>query len=131
MSGTRLIRISSRALGEQARVHVLVYPTLEEMRAAGQRFTGNEHPDTTGMCQAYCDADQVITLPVIRLAQGHLGVNIVAHEVHHAATALYGASLHRSGELADLSNANESFAHLYSDLLTHLVDALYRRGLWS
>ena len=131
MSGTRLIRISSRALGEQARVRVLVYPTLEEMRAAGTRFSGNDFSDTTGMCQAYCDADQVITLPVVRLAQGQLGVNIVSHEVHHAATALYGASLHRSGELADLSNANEPFAHLYSDLLTRLVDALYRHSIWS
>lgn len=131
MSGT-LIRLSSRALGRPARVRVYVYDRLDDMREAAERFNGNDNSDALGVTQAYYSADGTHCLPIVRLARGHLGTQIVSHEMHHAATALYGVSV---GEHArartHLNHFNEPFAHLYSDLLRRLVDRLYALGYYD
>ena len=130
--GSRLIRVSSRALGEQRRVIVRVYDTLDEMRAAGSRFNGNPLDNAVGITQAYCDPDGRVTVPIIRLSRGRLGTQIVSHEMHHAAAAIYGSTLPDDAPASDaLTHCNEPFAHLFSDLLRRLVDSLYRFGYYD
>lgn len=90
---SRRIRVSSRALGESRRVIVHVYDSVSEMRQAARSFNGLDTPDAVGVTQAYCTSDGLVTVPVIRLARDHLGTQIVSHEVHHAAAAIYGSTL--------------------------------------
>lgn len=133
MSRPRLIRVSSRALGHQVRVRVYVYDTLSEMRQAAHEFngaTGND--DTLGVTQAYYSADGSACLPIVRLARERLGSTVVSHEMHHAAAALYGASLGKYATARPhLTHYNEPFAHLFSDLYGSLVRALYRHGYYE
>ena len=124
---SRLIRVSSTATGQRRRVIVRIYDTVEQMRAAGVRFNGNPLDDAVGVTQAYCDKDKRVTVPIVRLARGQLGIQVVSHEMHHAATAIYGSTLPDDATLADvLTHHNEPFAHLYSDLMRKLVVSLYR-----
>lgn len=121
------IRVASSALGEREVVHVHVYETLAEMQAAGEAW----HPDVPdlsgalGVTQACEDNAGRATLVVVRLCVEHLTTEVIAHEMHHAATALYGAHVgDRISRRAHLHHVNEPFAHLYSDLLARLIDHL-------
>lgn len=128
----RQIRVSSRALGPRIYVHVYVYDTVAAMRTAGEAFNGNNQDGALGITQAWVDAGGRAGKVVVRLARGHLGTQIVAHEIHHAATALYGAQVSdRVSRVAHLNHYNEPFAHLYSDLLCRLVDRLYALGYYG
>lgn len=129
---TRLIRVSSRALGPRLGVRVYVYDTPGALRAAASGFNGNDHEDTLGATQAYTDREGRARVVVVRLTSAHLGTQIVSHEMHHAATALYGAHLDDDTPVRHvLTHYNEEFAHLFSDLMHHLVDALYRHGYYA
>lgn len=127
----RRIRVSS--YGHE--VTVWVYPTREAMIAAASRYNGSEHPDDTGgITQATTETETGRCRSVlIRLHEGNLGTEVVCHEMHHAATALYGATL--EGDQVDraevLSHYNEPFAYLYSDLLSRLVRRLYALGYYA
>lgn len=132
MRDARLIRLSSHALGRESRVRVYVYDDAAAMREAATRFNGNDHGDALGVVQAYRSADGTNCLPIVRLIRGHLGTQIVSHEMHHAATALYGASVNEHARArTHLTHFNEPFAHLYSDLLHRLVDRLYALGYYD
>lgn len=132
MATGRLITISSRALGERVHVSVYVYDTLAEMRRAGERYNGNELSDALAVTQARTDDDGRAGSVLVRLARGYLGTQVVVHEIHHAATALYGASVDDKIERGEhLNHYNEPFAHLQSDLTARLVDRLYQLGYYD
>lgn len=123
------VTVSSRALGPLLRVDCYVYETSENLRAAGQRWNGARlEGDTLGVCQAVTDDAGRTVSVLIRLARGHLSTHVVSHEMHHAATALYGA---HCGDDPSLTHHNEPFAYPYSDLLGDLVDRLYALGYYS
>lgn len=128
---SELIRISSRALGDRRRVIIRVYESLADMRRASMRFNGNVHTGSAATTQAYRDTEGVITVPVIRLARNRLTTQIVGHELHHAACAIYGSTLRDESVTDVLTHHNEPFAHLYSDLLRVTFRALYRHGYWG
>lgn len=138
--GARLIRISSRATGERRHVRVYIYDTIEEMRAAGERFNGGDLSTAGGVCQSY----QTIsidehgnetpkhTLLIVRLVKDRLGAAIICHELNHAATAIYGSTLDPEVRAVDvLDNANETLAYLHSDLTERLVNRLYDLGYYD
>lgn len=138
----RLIRISSRATGDRRFVRVYVYDTVEEMRAAAQRFSPNADgfANAGGVTQSYqihtINADGTSrlkqTLLIIRLVRDRLGTAPVCHEVNHAATAIYGSTLDPDVLAVDvLDNANETLAYLQSDLTRNLVDRLYALGYYD
>lgn len=123
--------VSSRALGERRRVAVKVYDTLAEMRTAAERYNGGDNADTLGVTQTRCDQDDRAVSVLVRLVRGYLGTQIVSHEMHHAATAWFGASLpDAAGVREHLNHHNEPFAHLFSDLMVRLVDRLYDLGYY-
>lgn len=139
----RLIRVSTRRTGERRTVRVWIYDTLEELRDAAQRFNPNTEPgwfdDALGVCQTYdvADAEGVVRLDptapmIVRLFRGELGVGVVSHELNHAATHIYGATLTPDVRAVDvLHNANETLAHLQSDLTRRLISRLWDLGYYS
>ncbi len=133
MTGTlKRITVSSRALGDQVKVTCYVYDTVDEMRRAATAYNGNDMDDALGVTQARTDQDGRTAGILIRLVRGHLSTQIVVHEMHHAATALYGASLPDSVKRLDhFTHCNEAFAHLQSDLTCRLVDRLYALGYYG
>jgi hypothetical protein len=130
---SRTIRISSRALGPRVYVTVKVYDTVAELRRASTAYNGSPHDDSLGCTQVTVDGpNQRTTSVIVRLASGHLGTQIVVHEMHHAATAWYGAHVgDRISRVAHLNHFNEPFAHLQSDLTCRLVDRLYELGYYE
>jgi len=117
-------------------VDVRVYETLADLRAAGRRFNGAEGlDDTVGLCQVsyHVRPDGTATVrPIVRLCRWRLSSQIVSHEMHHAVTAIYGSTLADDALASDvLTHHNETFAHLYSDMLSRLVDRLYDRGYYG
>lgn len=128
----RVITVSSRALGDRVKVTCYVYDTLAEMRRAADSYNGTDNTDTLGVTQARTNEEGRAVSVLIRLAHGHLGTQIVVHEIHHAATALYGATLpDKVDRLDHFTHCNEPFAHLQSDLTCRLVDRLYALGYYG
>ena len=124
-------RVGSSALGEREDVYVHVYDTRAEMVAAGEAFTPGDLTDSAGLTQAWTDQNERTVAVVVRLARGHLDTHIVAHELHHAATALYGAHVgDRISRRAHLNHYNEPMAHLFSDLLLGTTARLHALGLY-
>lgn len=128
----RRITVSSRALGPRLTVKVKVYDTVEELQAAAQAFNGNNQDGSIGSTQAWTDENGRAGSVTVRLCRPHLGTRVVSHEMHHAATALYGAHVgDRISSRAHLNHYNEPFAHLFSDLLHRLVNRLYALGYYD
>jgi hypothetical protein len=129
---SRTIRLSSRALGDLRRCIVHVYDTADEMCAAGARFNGNDLTGSAGITQSYHNANDRTAVPIVRLYRRMLGIRVVSHEMHHAATAIYGSTVPDDALARDvLTHHDEPFAYLYSDLLAHLVVSLYRFGYYE
>lgn len=130
---TRII-VTSWALGEPTRVHVVIHHTLDAMRRAADAFAGTpgQHAEALGVTHAWTDDTGRAGKVLVRLVCDYLGTRIVSHEMHHATTALYGARLgERISRAAHLNHHNEEFAYLYSDLLGDLVERLHARGYYD
>lgn len=125
------ITVESEALGVPRAALVTVYDTLRGLRCAATKFNhAGDNSETMGVTQLWAyDDDPTNVVPVIRLCRGHLGSRIVSHEVHHAATAIYGAFT--QADDPGLTHYNEPFAYLYSDLFAGLVDRLYEIGAYD
>ena len=124
------ITIESEALGVPRAMIVTVYDTLRGLRCAATKFNHvGGHSTTFGVTQLWSyDDEPTNVVPVVRLCRDYLGSRIVSHEVHHAATAIYGAFIGTSDPR--LTHYNEPFAYLYSDLFAKLVDTLYEMGAY-
>lgn len=119
----RRIRVASSALGEREVVYVHVYPDLASMQAAAEAWAGIDARGAEGVTQAIVNDDGRAQVVVVRLAATHLTHQIVSHEIHHAAVALYGAHIgDRVSRRAHLNHHNEPMAHLFSDLYGRLVE---------
>ena len=128
----RKIRIVSNALGETETVTVLVYDTVEQMRRAAAKFNDSDQSDSLAVTQAWVDGSHRAGRIVIRLAPGHLGTEVITHELHHARPAIYGAHVgDRISRVAHLNHYNEPFAHLFSDMARSLVDQLHKAGYYE
>lgn len=130
----RLIRLSSRALGDLVRVRVYIYDDADEMRRAAAAFTGDLgclDPEAQGFTQAWTTTDGRAGLCTMRLARDHLGVEVITHEMHHATAALYGATLPDTINAREiLSHFNEPFAYLHGELVRKLCSRLYSLGYY-
>ncbi len=110
----------------------MIYDTLVELQAAGQAYNGNDQTGVAGLTQSWGDAQGRSLGIIVRLARGRLSTQVVSHEIHHAATAIYGSTVgDRISRQAHLNHYNEPFAHLYSDLLSRLVNRLYELGYYG
>lgn len=131
----RLIRLSSRALGNESRVRVYVYDDADQMRRDAVRFSGDEDnadPRVQGVTHAWTDEDGRAALVTVRLSRAHLSTEHVVHEMHHASTALYGAGVPDEASAREhLTHFNEPFAYLHGQLVAKLVDRLHALGYYG
>lgn len=69
---------------------------------------------------------------VVRLVRGHLGTRVVTHEMNHAAAEVYARSIDLTSPAGEHFHvANETLAHIASDLTGSLVDRLYALGYYD
>lgn len=130
--------VSSRATGRRRTAVVFIYDTAEQMRTAATAFNGNPHSDSEAVTQAW-DArpghgDSLpAAMTLIRLHRGRINTEIVAHEVTHAAMAMYRVDqvLPFSRARVHFHNANEPFAYLLGELLARACNEIHRRGAWT
>lgn len=129
----RLIRLTSRALGEPARVRVYVYDDLHHLQADAVAFGGDESNwGAAGVTHAWVDGDKRTQLATVRLWRGQIGTEVIVHEMHHATTALYGATLpDQIDRVAVMNHYNEPFAYLHGELVRKLVDRLHALGYYD
>ena len=129
----RLIRLTSRALGDPVSVRVYVYDDLEHLRRDACAFSGDQaNANALGVTHAWTDEEQRAALCTIRLWRERIGTEVVVHEMHHASTALYGATLPDTVDrLEVLNHVNEPFAYLHGELVRKLVDRLYALGYYD
>lgn len=129
----RLIRLSSRALDEPCRVRVYVYDDLDHMRRDAIAFNGDEsNSDAMAVTQSWTDEHGRTSLITMRLWRGCIGTEVVTHEMNHASTALYGATLPDKVDRVEVFNHyNEPFAFLHGELTRKLVDRLYVLGYYA
>lgn len=113
-------------------VTVFVYDSVDEMRRAATRWNGQDHSSSWGTTSAYVDDEQRTVAIVIRLCRESLGAKVVAHELHHAAAAIYGSGLgDRVSRTAHFTHYNEAFAHLFSELVGKLNHRLWELGYYD
>ena len=128
----RSITVSSRALGPRLKVRVIVYDTQADMIRAGERYNGTDLTGSIGVTQARVDDRGRAVGVIVRLWRDRLGTVVVSHEMHHATTALYAATLpDRIQTRSVMHHHNEPFAYLYSDLLGRLVQRLHALGYYA
>lgn len=123
--------VKSAALGDEAVVEVNVYKSRKAMKKAAKKFYDYKPSrGVEGLCQTY-DIDGTI-YPIVRLHRKNLRSMVVSHELHHAATAIYGNHLTPGRKVKKvLHHANEPFAYLYSDLFSMTVDLLHAHGYYQ
>ena len=134
MEDKQRIRLSSKALGKVSRVNVYIYTDLKRMHRDAEKFSRTpvgEFSESVGICHARYGWNGHYDLPLIRLWSQRLGTTVISHEMHHAATCLYGAHLWRNAQYPRLDVSNEEFAYLYSDLLGRLAGRLYDLGYYN
>lgn len=91
------------------------------MRAAARRYNGVAVDDAEAVTQTTVDESGRAVLVIVRLVEG-APLGVIAHELHHAAAAIYGAVVgDRISSRAHLTHYNEPFAHLFSDLFDALL----------
>jgi hypothetical protein len=129
----RLIRLTSRALGEPVGVRVYVYDDLAHMRRDAMAFSGDaSNENAAAVTHAWVDSEGRAGLITMRLWRKALGTEVIAHEMHHVSTALYGATLPDKVDRAEvLNHHNEPFAYLHGELVRRLVDRLYALGYYG
>ena len=124
--------VASRFCDDREEIFVCVYPTAEQMIQEAAVFNGTSVEylaDAQGITQTYVDENNRTIAVVVRLAEPYLSLNVVAHEVNHAAMAIYGAHIgERVSRRAHFNHANEKMAYLYGELLERTVRGLRRRG---
>lgn len=122
-----------RVYSDSHEVTVWIYPTREAMLTAATRYTGEVFPaNLGGCCQQTHDENGLTYTILVRLSADNLALDVVCHEMHHAATALYGSTLPEDTTAREvLTHANEPFAYLYSNLLSRLVRRLYALGYYD
>lgn len=129
-SAAHLIRVSTSRTGERRTVRVHIYDDADTMRAGSEAWNGAPVPHALGVTQyAYRDEHGNAGTINVRLAREHLTHVIIAHELLHAASLLYRSTLDTRDSLYDvLDVANETFAHIHSDLYQSLLKTLTSHG---
>lgn len=132
---------------------VIIYDSVKELREGAddwdkRRGYHDDNEDILGCHNGYIryriDEGKEIRkrdIGIIRLSKTHLQLQIVSHEVGHAAFQHYRTSLGTenvytgTNDNADFGNGcdelEESFLHIYCQLLSDMSRKLFKYGLWK
>ena len=131
--------ITTRQTGHHRIVAVVVYDSVEELRAAGARYRG-EPPAEFKDVQALSQPRYAVTVAadgsekrgaacgVVRLVRGQ-GAAILAHEMVHMGLAIFRADMGRAS-LLNMKN-EETLAHIVSDLVRAANRKLWKLGVYA
>lgn len=101
-------------------VEVILYRNAQSMRRACRRSdTTMTFSHALGACHQWRGGPIVV-----RLIEDRLTLRVLAHELLHAALAVYGETMTTELAADVLTAWNEDIAHLYDDLLTSVLRAL-------
>lgn len=115
---------------------IAIHPDLGDLRdAATRRSPWHDFRDAVGVCQPTQYAQNSLTgeyryplggyAGIIRFAEGHITSEIVAHELLHAAVAVYRMNRHRDVRLGlNCAGREETLAYIYGELYAALVELL-------
>lgn len=133
--------------GPRRWIRLIVHDTLDDLRAAADRYRPKGDPGWWDNCAACFhpapvrirygpnDEEQLIDTGfagVLRLTTERLDTEIVSHECVHAALACYRMDVTAFVHLGNGVGAREeTLAYLIGDLTAGVSSALHRLGLWS
>lgn len=143
---------TSRALygGPRRTVRILIHDTVQELRAAAERFSqvgGWDRVDgcchsvgieewvrvsRTGVETRRWGAENPDPMALVRLHRAGVTTEIVVHELFHAAAVIYRRDVCRDIRLGDGSASlrrEEQLAHILGELTWRTTNILTRRGL--
>lgn len=116
-------------------VRVVVYDSLKGLRiAAGRHGEAGTHGETLGICHrfaVYADNDSWPLQPlcaIVRLAEPHLGVGIISHEMTHAAVWIRELA---EGETPLTCRNDEEFCWLVGELVRQTVNGMNASGVYE
>lgn len=136
-----MIKFKLKGYREDEYYIVMVYDSLQEMRRAASKFTGEEIADALAVVQPYqrikiaADGSEqsLNEIGTIRLVKGKLHTHIVAHEIVHAAMHHY--RLTQPDRIANFGDGNseneEDFGMIYAKYFSKMSGQLYKYGLWK
>lgn len=124
-------------------VRVVVYETVKGLRSAATRYENRTrstrrkkqrlYVDTLGVCHRFellgKTGESLAPCGIVRLAEPHLGVGMVSHELAHAALWIH--------ELRDdvprplVCDNDEPFVWVLGELVRQTINALYARGVYE
>lgn len=125
-------------------VRVVVYKDIRHLRAAATRYDNrryhhtkrkrNTNAHTLGICHRFeiSRSDDTVDplCAIVRLAEPHLGVGIVSHEMAHA--AVWINELDTENDPAPLvADNDEPFCLLLGDLVRQTINAMNERGVYD
>lgn len=128
---------------EQPRaVRVVVYDSVKGLRIAASRYDNKTkrrkqrqrgaYADTLGVCHRFewtrPDGESHPECAIVRLAEPHLGVGIVSHELTHA--AVWFRELN-DGDAPLRCDNDEEFCLVLGDLIRQTANVLIDRGIWT
>lgn len=127
-------------------IQVKVYKSVRAMRSAK---TQSERPKPTkrekarraktgeglflGLCERFTlfrtgeDSPDPLCA-IVRLAQPHLGVGIISHELAHAAVWIREL---KHGEVPLVTTNDEEFCWILGELVRQTIDTLYAKGVYD
>lgn len=132
--------------GPKRYLRIVVHDNLEKFRAAAEKFSphmdwdhaaGAFHPSQKRekwepLLQRWVPTSSPHYAGIIRLSLSHTEVEVVAHEVTHAAAHIYRENVDESGSLGDnCGEAEERFAYILGDLVASVTNAMHFRGVWT
>jgi len=135
----RSIIISTDRIGPRRWCQVRVHDTVEDLRRAAHRL----RPDTGAAWWDECygcfhptwhwtdsETGRRVYSPngyagLIRLAEGHISFEVIAHELVHAAAQIYRMNVHSDIRLGgNCASREESFAYIHGELMNDLIEKL-------
>jgi hypothetical protein len=123
-------------------VRVIVYDSVKGLRIAASRYDNTTRSrrrrqrgafgDTLGVCHRfeYQDPDGA-TKPlcaIVRLAEPHLGVGIISHELGHAAVWMRELA---EGETPLTCADDEQFCWVLGELVRQTINSMNERGVYG
>lgn len=144
----RRVNVSQRTAhriygGPRRYFQVFIHDDVAGYRAAAKRYAHADFSQSLGCCHPapvrerfadgrWQDVPYRHWAGVIRLVDGHVTPEIVAHEFTHAALVIYRMDIHPDVRLGTGCHGREEhLAYITGDLIASATDALHRIGAWS
>lgn len=127
-------QVSTKWFENICKLKVLVYSSVEEMRAASLKWNGESLDHAYGITNKHTrmfgeKLEKTEHLAIIRLSKTHINAGLVVHEVTHAAAFFFTAEGNKLVE--DDIEAEELLCYIVGDLFSKVNRKLHDYGVWK